>query len=110
MKRQTIHLAAILGCLVLSIDAAEPTSRELPGLHVHEEQLLLKGEPYRGIGANYFSLFYTTLKDPSDKSYDDGLAKLAKAKIPFVRFMACGFWPIDWELYLRDKDENMALA
>lgn len=50
-------------------------------------------------------MFYRTLQDPSDKSYEDGLRKLAESQIPFVRFMACGFWPVDWGLYLRDREE-----
>ncbi|MGZ0654909.1 cellulase family glycosylhydrolase [Coraliomargarita sp. W4R72] len=66
--------------------------------------LYSEGGPYRGVGANYFNLFYRTLKDPTDKSYDEGLRKLSAAKIPFVRFMAGGFWPIDWELYFNDKE------
>jgi len=108
MKQQTIYLTALLGCLVLSSDAAEPISgthvRELPGLSVREGQVLHKGKTYRGIGANYFSLFSRTLKDPADRSYEEGLKKLAKAHIPFVRFMACGFWPVDWEFYLHNRD------
>ena len=93
----------MLCCLVFTSEAAE-NPWELRGLTVQKVQLLHKGKPYHGMGANYFSLFYRTLKDPSDKSYDNGLKKLTEADIPFVRFMACGFWPVDWDLYLRDKD------
>jgi hypothetical protein len=105
MKRKTVYLIAILGCLIFSSGAAELTSRELPGLSVHQGQVLLNGTPYRGIGANYFSLFSRTLKNSADRSYDEGLKKLAEAQIPFVRFMACAFWPVDWELYLENRDE-----
>ena len=45
------------------------------------------------MGANYFNMFQRTLKNPSDKSYEKGLSQLAIACIPFVRFMAGGFWP-----------------
>ena len=74
------------------------------GLAVRNGVLQRDGKPYRGIGANYFSLFGRTLHDPRDKSYREQFVRLSKANIPFVRFMACGFWPIDWELYLRDKE------
>lgn len=84
--------------------AAEPAAAPPPGLTVREGRLWRDGRPYRGVGANYFSLFYRTLKDPGDTSYDDGLRRLGEAGVPFVRFMACGFWPVDWDLYLRDKE------
>ena len=95
-------LATTLVCLTLSASAAEP------GLSVRQGQLLLRGKPYRGMGVNYFSLFYRTLKNPADASYRRGLAKLSKANIPFVRFMACGFWPVDWDLYQHDKKAYFA--
>lgn len=99
-----IYFALLFFSLALSAYAAEPASQELLGLTVHEGQLWRQGKPYRGVGANYFSLFSRTLNDPSDASFDVGLKQLSEAKIPFVRFMACGFWPVDWELYLRDKE------
>jgi len=74
------------------------------GLTVGAGGTLLKdGKPYRGIGVNYFSAFYRTLKDPDDTSYRQGLARLARLGIPFARFMACGFWPVDNRLYIKDK-------
>jgi len=71
--------------------------------------LVLRGKPYSGVGVNYFSLFYRRLKKPSDASYRNGLERLAGAGIPFVRFMACGFWPVDWDLYLHDKEAYFKL-
>ena len=94
-------LAALQACAAEPDTAAAP----LPGLSVHDGQLLLAGKPYRGMGTNMFSLFYRKIKDPADTSYDDGLKKLSEAGIPFVRFMACGFWSVDWDLYLKDKEE-----
>ncbi len=106
MRISTIYIAVTVACAALCVNGGEAMSRRLPGLTVHEGQLLLEGQPYSGIGANYFSLFYRTLKDPSDKSYEDGLRQLSEAQIPFVRFMACGFWPVDWDLYLRDRETH----
>lgn len=98
-------ISLLFGVVVYSPFAAIGANPARPlGLTVHNGQLQHNGKPYRGIGANYFSLFGRTLHDPSDKSYRDRLARLSQADIPFVRFMACGFWPIDWDLYRRDKD------
>ena len=92
-------------CLVSSCNTDKELSAEPNlGLSVCDGVLCLHGEPYRGIGVNYFSLFYRTLKVRQDKSYEEGLADLSDAGIPFVRFMACGFWPSEWELYFKDRD------
>jgi len=67
--------------------------------------LLKGGVPYRGFGINFFSAFSRTLEDPNDTTYREGFVELATRNIPFVRFMACGFWPVDWQLYLEDREE-----
>jgi hypothetical protein len=92
---QGIFMAAALlapRCLVAA-QAGEP------GLTQHNGDLYHDGKPYRGIGVNYFSLFARLVKDPHDTSSLTGLADLARAQIPFARFMACGFW--------QDKDWNV---
>ncbi len=66
-------------------------------------------KPYRAIGVNYFDAFSRVLKNPQDKSYIQGFEKLSKAGIPFVRMMAGGFWPKDWELYLKNKKSYFLL-
>ncbi len=77
-----------------------------PGLHVGADGVLLRdGKPYRGIGINYFSLFYDTLLGPDDEGYRRKLEVLAERGIPFCRFMAAGFWPKHMRLYLDDKAE-----
>jgi len=100
-----VVLIVQIGCLAESVKA----NPQPHGLSVRRGVLTLRGKPYRGIGANYFSLFYRRVKNPSDDSYRTGLKNLSKAKIPFVRFMACGFWPIDWDLYLQDKEAYFKL-
>jgi len=97
-------IVVIIACMIVCAYSAESLTRQTPGLTVHEGRLLLQGRPYRGIGANYFSMFSRALKDPNDRSFQSGLSQLSQTKIPFVRFMACGFWPVDWDLYLRDKN------
>jgi len=90
---------------LLSQSLAESPAAQPAGLIVKDGILYRDGEPYRGVGANYFDLFNRVLKDGSDTSYDAGLRKLSAADIPFVRFMAGGFWPVYWDLYLQDKEE-----
>lgn len=66
--------------------------------------LLKDGKPYQAIGVNYFSSFYRTILNPTDKSYKQGFAQLSKYNIPFARVMLGGFWPNELKLY-RDNPE-----
>lgn len=104
MKRRMILFLMLITGLVFGATAADPALGQTLGLTTRQGELLLHGEPYRGIGANYFSLFRRVLEDPNDTSFDDGLKRLSEAGIPFVRFMACGFWPSDGDLYRQDKE------
>lgn len=104
MTKANIFVAALLIGSVLTTVAANPAPGQSLGLTVQEGQLRRGGKPYRGMGANYFDLFSRTLADPANQSYRQGLKTLSDAGIPFVRFMAGGFWPVDWDLYLQDKD------
>ena len=73
------------------------------GLQVDNNGVLMKnGKPYRGVGVNYFDAFLRALKS-SDTSYIKGFQDLKSLNIPFVRFNAGGFWPIDWKLYKENK-------
>ena len=94
------YVAATLLATLLPVVAVAAERPQL-GLTVENGLLLRDGKPYRGIGANYFDLFYRMLKDPSDESSRNGLRQLSRADIPFVRFMCGGFWPVDYELYRR---------
>ena len=99
------RLAFLVLVGLVPFSACGETLRSKPlGLTVADGVLLRDGKPYRGIGANYFDLFARVLHDPQDTSHRQGLARLARAGIPFVRFMACGFWPADNDLYLKDKE------
>ena len=75
------------------------------GLYVRSGTLMRQGRPYRGIGANYNSLFGKLLQNGNDHSGLDNLASLAKSGIPFVRYRACGFGPKNYQLYLQDRAE-----
>lgn len=74
----------------------------LPGLSVAEGKFLLHGEPYRGVGVNYYALFTRLCADPTDTSTLVGLEQLAEAGVPFVRFNAGGFVAGDWMRYWED--------
>lgn len=95
-------MKAILGVVCLLLCVA-PLQAQPQGLYVRDKVLYRAGKPYRGIGANYFSLFSRSLKDENDRSGLDNLAKLSRAGVPFVRFMCGGFWPVDQKLYFQDK-------
>lgn len=63
----------------------------------------------RAIGVNYYSAFTRTLADPEDTSYREGFAGLAAFDVPFARFNAGGYWPVDWALYQQDQDAYLRL-
>jgi hypothetical protein len=74
------------------------------GLYIAEGKLMKEGKTYKGIGVNYYDCFRRTLYSEGDISYIDGFRQLKNYKIPFVRFMAGGYWPTDYKLYLNDKN------
>jgi hypothetical protein len=104
MAARTIFATLVI-FVTAAVCCAEPvkTGKQPLGLSVKQGVLTLNGKVYSGVGVNYFSLFHRRIKNASDTSYKKGLERLSAAGIPFVRFMACGFWPVDWDLYLRDK-------
>ncbi|MCP4640236.1 MAG: DUF4038 domain-containing protein, partial [bacterium] len=94
----------VLAMMALGLLASSAAGAE-PPLTVSPEGVLLKdGAPCRGIGMNYFSVFSRRLAHPEDTSYRDGLRVLADHDVPFIRFMACGFWPVEMKLYQEDKE------
>lgn len=95
LQGRLVCAVVLLSITCLAVDS--------PGLSIEDGVILSNGKPYCGMGVNYFSLFYRRLKDNNDRSYEKGLADLSRANIPFVRFMACGFWPVEWDLYLNNR-------
>lgn len=71
---------------------------------VKEGVLVKDGQPYRGVGANYFDLFRRVMNNPTNTTSLVGLERLAKAGIPFVRF-AGPYSGNEWTLYLENKKE-----
>lgn len=75
-----------------------------PGLTVNEHgELRLQGAPFRGIGVNYYDAFVRTLAQSPRTDYAAGFRELAARKIPFVRFSAGGYWPVNWQLYQTNR-------
>jgi len=115
VKRKRIlpgsYSKTILAGLVMGLffSCNSESIEEKQGLYVENGTLMKDAEAYYGIGANYFNLFYRTIKDVSDTSYIQGLTRLAEAGIPFVRFSAGGFWPVDWKLYMEEREKYFEL-
>lgn len=96
--------------ILCAVPALSQDTHQSLGLQVSPDGVLMKdGKPFRGIGVNYFSLFYDLLKNPEDTGYREGLKALSDRGIPFVRFMGCGFWPSDNDLYFKDKEKYFGL-
>ncbi len=84
-------------------------ANESPPFTVQDGILLRDGEPYQAVGMNYFNVFYRRIQDPEDTTYRDGLETLAEHEIPFIRFMATGFWPVYLQMYVDDPDQFFEL-
>jgi hypothetical protein len=103
----------ILPCITLTLLVAALIARADPattpaapfGLSVSGGVLTKDARPYHAIGVNYFSLFSRVLANPADTTSLDNLTRLSRARIPFVRFMCGGFWPIEQKLYIQDRDD-----
>ncbi len=103
-------LATTMTLLAASLPAADEAAQRPLGLMVDDRgTLLLEGKPFMGIGIQYQNCFSRRLLDPEDTSYREGFEELASYGIPFVRFMACGFWPVQMKLYFEDKDAYYAI-
>lgn len=74
-----------------------------PGLQVKDGILQKDGQPYRGLGVNYFNAFHRAVCRPTNTTYREGFAVLQEHQIPFARFAACGFWPSEWGLYQTNR-------
>ena len=79
------------------------------GLYLASDGTLMhNNKVYRGIGVNYFDAFSRDIlseqyKKTENLSYQDGFDYLSANKIPFIRFSVNGYWPSEWQLYLKNK-------
>jgi hypothetical protein len=101
-------LAPRVAAAAESARGASVTSTTL-GLTVRDGILLRDGRPYYGMGINYFNCL-TRITGEEGRGHQPaklastqaGLRQLHAAGIPFIRFNAGGFYPVDWQLYQRD--------
>ena len=97
---RTIAILAILLASAGNSDAARfGLSADARG------NLLLKGQPFRGIGVNYYDAFARLLDTGKISEVDAGFRVLASNQIPFIRFSAGGYWPVNWGLYQTNRAE-----
>ena len=68
-------------------------------------ELLLNGKAFRGIGVNYYDAFVRLLGGGKIRDVAAGFRVLASNQIPFIRFAADGYWPVDWGLYQTNRQE-----
>jgi hypothetical protein len=106
--------AACLCGLTSSLHAAAPRATVAPApLSVEAGRFQRAGQPYHGIGLNYFDGFQRQLQASTPAGarlgYVDGFRVLAEHEIPFVRFAACGFYPSEWRLYRDQPKQYFAL-
>lgn len=96
-----IRLLFVLALLLIAGQSCVPAA---PGLTVNDQgELMLQGAPFRGIGVNYYDAFVRTLEHPPRTNYDAGFRELAARKIPFARFSAGGYWPVNWQIYQTNR-------
>ena len=75
-----------------------------PGLTVGADGTLLRhGRPYRGVGVNFYDAFQRSVEIPQGRDCDSGFSILEGREIPFVRFSAGGYWPVQWGLYQTNR-------
>lgn len=102
-------LRPALAALALGLATAHGHADAQAGLAVDQTGTLTRaGSVYRGIGVNYYDAFVRTLATPSRTNFDAGFKVLADRRIPFARFAACGYWPIEWGLYRTNRAEHFA--
>jgi len=95
-------LIAALICVCAMCGQAHAAGQN--GLTIKDGRFYKQGQPYRGIGANYFDLFLRVLNNPADTSSLTGLVRLAHAEIPFVRFSG-PYSASEWRIYRDNKNE-----
>ncbi|MFW6145915.1 MAG: cellulase family glycosylhydrolase [Planctomycetota bacterium] len=108
MTRCFATLSLLALCLTAPPAGGTPpaTQPARPGLTVSDDGILLRdGQPYRGVGINYFGAFYDIVRPGGNGRYVKGFQILADHDVPFIRFAATPFWPKHYELYLANKAE-----
>ena len=88
-----------------------------PGLYVENNTIMLGGEPFYGIGTNYYNAYLRELTEPQCGDITDGIKGIAEYELPFIRarFSPWGdegmeyFWN-DRETYFKATDKLVSLC
>jgi len=102
----------VIFCMQHSIYSSEPYGG-VP-LRVENGVFIRNGKEYSGIGVNYFDLFRRLIEKGVIREERIGpviekFSALKKYHVPFVRFAACGFYPVEVKLYQQSPDKYFAL-
>lgn len=93
-----------LQIIVISLVILMPWRGYAGDLIVQHSDYSYHGHPgYRAIGVNYFDAVNRVLNDPSDRTVELGMQRLAAYDVPFVRVMFGGFWPSELSIYQTDR-------
>src|SRR5262249_19698936 len=103
-SRAILLLSTLLSVVLPSSRASEPPLART-ALTVRAGALLKGGQPYRGIGVNYFGAFHSVLFSGKSAELDEQFKILSRYHVPFCRVAFCGFWPSEWNLYQTNKAE-----
>lgn len=68
--------------------------------------VLLNGQSYRAIGVNYYDAFVRLLNGSNPSEIEARFHVLASNQIPFIRFSAGGYWPVNWGMYQTNRVEH----
>lgn len=94
MKKSFLHMLLLLiGLWVATQSQSAPSN--------------FKEGKCRAYGVNFFDVF-TRLLGESSRDPVDAFSELARYRVAFVRFAAGGYWPSDWQLYVRDPEAHFA--
>lgn len=104
MKRTIFIFGALLLALLIAGLWSRQADNRLPGLSQKDGVIYKSGQPYRGVGANYYDLFLRLLQNPENKTSLDGLKQLGETGIPFVRF-GVGYTGNDWNMFFSEPDK-----
>ena len=96
-------LLLVLICWIVPRGSAAEAERGLTS--GPKGELLLNGKAFRGIGVNYYDAFVRLLGNGKLADLEAGFRVLASNQIPFIRFSAGGYWPVDWRLYQTNRQE-----
>lgn len=100
------RIRMILFLLAVSVGVLQTRADGEPGLTVSPDGVLLyQGQPYRGVGVNYYNAFNRVLMSAPTLTYVQGFETLKTYGLSVARFDLSGFWPKYLKLYRDNPTE-----